>query len=884
MLDRRVKVFKVKEKTDRYNTMVDVLCIILLPTVLFWNYLTGRYCFVFGDVASDSVSQYYPDLLHVSDRVAKGLWDTAFSFVIGLGNRESALFPGVNNWPGFFGSDNVAYLMGINIFAKMLFAGILIYGLSVLWNLKREERLIVTLGYMLNPMLTVRSAWYVYSGLALMIALWLWGFEFAYRKKNLRSFFVFALITELFFTQFDIYYCLLYGLIFFIYIICRIISDGNSAGEALFYGLINYGIFAFGGICDSIWSSLKNTVGSNRASSAYQNFISSSQRIIDLGGLYDAFIRTIGQTIEGINDEYAGTYNFLSGPAFYCGIMIALIVPVMYYNLPKRKKIPLGIGLMTAVMYISMPIIRSLSSGFLYDSYKLSSFWINVLAILVVVEGFNSIRESGYKRYSRAVFNITASFYLLLVISIWFTGRVVRKEQWLFSIIFLLLYIVLINMYFTKQSHLIKAVFLAVLVAESILISYSTVNNRGVFEKQALDWLYYNNVYSAIHETKQSDEGWYRFEACPGTMSLCDSLAQDFYGTKSYIGGTGISKSIRDYYDELGLAQINNNQSGTYGNIYAEALLDVKYTVLTDQNNSMYGMDYLGEWDNVTVFRNRLALPLGFFYNSEITYEEFQSLSTLDRNRELLKRCLVNDEIETDNKEIKDNILKGIPDTYELSELKSGLRSQAFENDLYVLKLFFSEESDYDSKAEGTLYWVDYAGKESFYPFNYSNVIELYSDDIKSIWFDEKTAGMLDHVDLYSYNADDYYNDVVDAIYKIKEYGMENINETDYEINGIISVPSNGIFATSVPFDENWEIYIDDEKKEVIKVNTGFVGSRISAGKHRIRMYYKHDTWFCSNKGRIIVFWVVVIGLVFSGIRNINFDFIKKFREVKEHD
>lgn len=45
-----------------------------------------------------------------------------------------------------------------------------------------------------------------------------------------------------------------------------------------------------------------------------------------------------------------------------------------------------------------------------------------------------------------------------------------------------------------------------------------------------------------------------------------------------------------------------------------------------------------------------------------------------------------------------------------------------------------------------------------------------------------------------------------------------------------------------IPFDENWEIYVDGKKMQLQQVDYGFMGVEIMAGKHDIRLRYVPDS------------------------------------------
>ena len=78
------------------------------------------------------------------------------------------------------------------------------------------------------------------------------------------------------------------------------------------------------------------------------------------------------------------------------------------------------------------------------------------------------------------------------------------------------------------------------------------------------------------------------------------------------------------------------------------------------------------------------------------------------------------------------------------------------------------------------------------------------------------------------------------------------------------------ILFLSIPFDPGWHIYIDEREVKKIKVNIGFLGAFISAGRHRIKLVYK-PPYFTMGK-------LVSIGTLVAFVFSLMF-----FREQSKH-
>ena len=85
---------------------------------------------------------------------------------------------------------------------------------------------------------------------------------------------------------------------------------------------------------------------------------------------------------------------------------------------------------------------------------------------------------------------------------------------------------------------------------------------------------------------------------------------------------------------------------------------------------------------------------------------------------------------------------------------------------------------------------------------------------------------------------------------------LNNISVENDTIKGTINADSDTYLVTSIPYDEGFKIYIDDVLVPSVKVNTAFLGAKLSSGQHEVKIVY-HTPWL--NIGKILS----VMGLVF---------------------
>lgn len=77
-------------------------------------------------------------------------------------------------------------------------------------------------------------------------------------------------------------------------------------------------------------------------------------------------------------------------------------------------------------------------------------------------------------------------------------------------------------------------------------------------------------------------------------------------------------------------------------------------------------------------------------------------------------------------------------------------------------------------------------------------------------------------------------------------------------MTGVVSAASDGYLITSIPYDPNFTLRIDGKKTPLIRVNTTFLGARISKGEHQILLIYQAP-------GKRVGMWCSLLGILIAG-------------------
>lgn len=862
---------KLKKYVDKYFYLIVVAVICLFTSFMFKEYLFGEQRFIFYDIGSDSRNQTYPYLLNYASRIENGDWGSIFNFSEGVGNKNSSIVIGLSNWVALFGKENVAYLMGVSQWIKVTCACLAAFMWAELYCGKKISNLIFAFAYGFNAQFIIRGAWSSYPNIALKLIVWMIAYELSRRKKG---YWFLAWATFLFFYDNSVYDCVLWAAVLLVYILFRHFSEfveNKVSLKELFLQVATYIIVMIFSCADTILGQLQAVLTSNRFTQSVSSYSMEGYKDVftDVNTLIVGFLRTVGNDIPGINNNFAGT-NFLEGPAFYCGILVFISIPVAIYNMEKIKKIWYCIGYVAVAIYILVQPVRNLANGFAGLTFKLSSAWIIILMLLTAFEFWKKLYIGEIRKYSCHFVNVTSVISIFLMIYAYKVNLVYYHDTWIVSMIMIILYTVMLNLVMLKvKLRAVGIILMMILVCLEInLLSSRVITERTVVLESELQGKAHYNDYTldAIAQIEKDDDSWYRIDKKYHSVSLCDSLAQGYNGIESYVGGTEIGAGVLDFYSSYDLLKNGNHYLyGTGENIYANSVLGIKYVFTKSDSLCMYGYTFLEKVGDVNIYINEHALPIGYVYENSISYKIFEQYDSLERNKLLSKVVVadVNVNIDSDQ-EVKFTEVETLSCSYQNEEGNYILGDEKNEGDLYII-----ESSLNGIKGYGTVSYSTEEGTTNSIMFSYGKPIEIYEENhIARIWFDSNSQEKIDSLSIRIADANDYYKEFVDNVADLRENAM-NVTEfsTNY-IAGNITSETAGIFATSIPYDENWSIYIDGDLVELQYVNNGFIGAEISKGLHEITIVYNADSWLSENTFKVTIFIFLLGGTILTSIYN----------------
>lgn len=868
-----------KRENDYRNDLIAIGIMAVSFLIIYYDYILGEKTFFFYDeIGSDSFILQYPGLISTANRISNGLWEEYVNFTRGLGNRVSALNLNIGNFFCLFGESAIARWTGIAYYLYVLLAGVLAFYWAKIYSGNIDISLMVAFGYAMSSEFTIRSAWSLYPHLALVLIFWLMAFELGHRKGK---WYLLPFATMIFFYNINIFFCVFWGFLLIVYIFFRVLAEraDKISWKELLKAELLYCSFAAIGMADKVISQLEKTLTSTRFTSAvsrYSHYFDTlfSNRTV----IFSAFLRSIGQTINGISEDFSGDDSFLCDPAFYCGILFLLLIPMAIYNSCKQKKVLWALALVAVFIYIFVVPVRVVANGFSDSEFRHSSFWICILMLILSMDILKQIIVGGglnhLKKGSLEMFQAST---VLAITMLLFAARfqyIVRVQELMISIFFMVVYgIIMQHLVWIEDKQILLVRILSLVVAgETLAVSWSTVNDRNVIQIEDLQQKKYYNDYTvnSVDAIREMDGDWYRIDKSYGSVGLADSIVQGYYGVSSYIGGLEADAGIIAIYKALELTRTNQGYHclmGTGGNIYASSLLGIKYYLSKSEVTDCYGLQYLTKVGDVYIYENKLALPIAYTYSEAIAEEDFDQLSVYGKSQNILKGCVVSRE----NEEIEMINPRQVGVT-ELSEFQRFYeRSGQFcdvdidENQVLVMRMNMLKSGYFQ-----TIYYVDKNGAVCGESITYGpgeKIVEVYCDDLASIVFSEQMCKDMGSIEYYVVDAQQYYENLKYNVAKLQNNAMEIVYHDDIYnyIEGAISCNSPCVLATSIPMRNEWKILVNGEETETITVNKGFLGCYLDEGEHDIVIYYDGKSWFEANIFKIFGF-IVAAGILLLNI------------------
>jgi len=646
-----------------FGTLITTLALSLVGALIFRNFLFGGDTLLYKDSGSDSVNDYYPWFVHLSQYVrSEGF--PSWSFYVGMG-QDIFFFVGylILEPATWLPKGLIAPALIYQHLAKIVLTGLLFFRFLRLRRLSFIAAFLGSLLVAFSAYMCMGACWYpLADDVVCFTALLVAGEETLVHGR----WFSLSLAVMLvgFIDSFHLYLCALFLLL---YVPARLFSQYGWQPRPILRGCLILAGAACLGVGLGAVVTLPNfhTILNSPRGSGATSFVS-ALRSFPVFGLESrshyvtAALRPFSNDILGTAEDFRGWGNYLEAPITYCGLFCLVIFPQAFLDASGRTRIIYGLLLGGIILTTAFPWLRYLFWLFQGDYYRaLSLFSILGLVTLGMI-GFSRYIGGHLNFWVLAATTVVALAILYLPLGDLHAGMDPILKR--YATIFLVLYAVLLAIgHIIRWPQVLALVIVALAAGELILFDRVTVSKRSTVSKDELRTRvgYNDETVEALKDIKAADNSnFYRVTKIrpsgPGVYpSLNDAMVFGYYGTSSYSSFNNIN-----YINFLtAVAAIPpKSESDTRWSI---GLLDSpmlalfageKYALVENPRPLQRALQYefVRRYEQDFLFRNARSVPFGLSFDGYITEDVFRKLDTVEKPEVLLRAAVVSNKGEAE--------------------------------------------------------------------------------------------------------------------------------------------------------------------------------------------------------------------------------------------
>lgn len=773
----QLTTFVEKYLTTKNQTRFFLFLAVCILFFVFKDFLIFKKLYLFKDIGSDTVTIYYPTFVHIAEYLrTDGL--PGWSFSQGMGQN---IYPGGINDPFSLilyaiGSEKLAFALGWIEFIKILASGYFFLQFLKMLKLTPFVNLAGALMFTFSGYLILGSGWYGPSSEVFYFSLIILAFERLYQKNS----WWLLLVAVFLYAGVNILFTIEF---LFFYSTFRFINDNgfNIKKLVVLYGkLAGIGILAFGLAAIFVLPVFIGIIYSPRVGgdAAYFNTLlqQSVFGMVDKTILTSTIMRLFSNDLIGSGSFFAGWNNYLESPILYIGLANLLLFPQVFQHLAKRNKILWAIFLVLWILPLIFPYFRYTFFFFSGDYFRSYSFFVSVVLLFFGLHALFFI-HTNQKLNLPTLLALLVILFALLWGNYFASGSDYRDKNLMYFISFALCaYSVFIYFLASLRYRSIGQIaFLALLIIELAWFSNITVNNRIIPP---------NNRQIAAGKSAHIS-------------------AREF----------GEKTGFNDY--SLDAAQYLKNFDSTF------------YRVHKDFSSSP---DIHGSRNDAKV--------QGYFGSS--SYSSFNQLSYI---RFLQKMNIIQAGNETQTRWAPGleapllmtfgNVKYNISNQEQPPLLQTGYSViEKFEN-ISLLKNNFYLPFGYSYKnfitEKNMAELNDFQKQIMLLRAVVINNEDAVFEDIK-----QSLTEILPTDTISPFGFEPYIN----FVNALKQDSLEITHFEHNKIEGTINLKESKLLFFSIPFDNSWKAFVNNNEQKIEQVNFGFSGLFLPAGKHNIVLKY----------------------------------------------
>lgn len=901
----------IKEQR-KYCYGVYTLMFLLMCIVAFLPFFTEGKSFVWGAGVEDGLSQHFSALAYYGEALREFfrnllaghpklvMWDMSLGYGADILSTLNyyAIGDPLNLLYGFVSPKNTETMYNFMIVLRMYLAGITF----IMYARKMKKR---SYGTVIGALVYVFSGFCFRLGLRhpffinpmIYFPLLCLGIEKIYQRER-PYVFIFAVCVSAMSNYYFLYMLTIFAVIY-AWIRFYKYSEENKI-KTFFLTILKFGMYYTLGIAMAAVILLPSVIGF-LGNGRYGNGADWKSLIVYPGKYYLLFIENfIGYGNMGSNTN-----------AGYLPIVGIVVLFTLFSQRMKHKKY--RAAFIASIIALILPIFGYAFNGFSYANNRWA-FALSFIVALLTAEMYPRL----FVMSKRQQIGIGAGIiiYTVFCIIVNASGEEILKNKGIMAACGLIAVFYILLLIFQRLGYDTQKRIVRVSMAILLLIS---VGVHGYYRFDPKEYAYtqefmdQGQAYRTLKEdnirmlSKANDPSVYRVHA-EGYRYKNYGLINHLNTISGYYSITAkcVTDTIKGY-DTLGM-QYADKYKGVDQRLGLLSLAGVKYITVAHNSqvakdvSSMgdvpYGVEKLRKKGNITLYKNKYALPFAYAYDSYMTEQQYEQLNGIGKEQAMLAQIILNQH--PADKEIQHNEQRNGPDIQTISLPETRISSpkgkkyaditvpveKDKETYLYFKNLVYHGKKNGDDKfiltgrkgTKGILVTQNDVQQKihiqsTFNPYYFGRKDYIVKINHQTSKAKEKVR--LNFLSPGEYEFDDISLITVpkkDVLARLKERKENSMKQIQYEGNhfrGVYHVKKDQILCVTIPYSKGWKATVNGNRTKIYKANGMFMGIIMKKGTQSVKLDYE-------TPGLKIGAWISLVAWIGLGIYGLYFEKYRK--------
>lgn len=871
----------IKEQR-KYCYGIYTLMFLLMCIAAFLPFFTEGKSFVWGAGVEDGLSQHFSALAYYGEALREFfrnllaghpklvMWDMSLGYGADILSTLNyyAIGDPLNLLYGFVSPKNTETMYDFMILLRMYLAGITF----IMYARKMKKR---SYGTVIGALVYVFSGFCFRLGLRhpffinpmIYFPLLCLGIEKIYQRER-PYVFIFAVCVSAMSNYYFLYMLTIFAVIY-AWIRFYKYTEENKM-KNFFLTILKFGIYYTLGIAMAAVILLPSVIGF-LGNGRYGNGVDWKSLIVYPGKYYLMFIENfIGYGNMGSNTN-----------AGYLPIVGIVVLFTLFSQRMKHKKY--RAAFIASIIALILPIFGYAFNGFSYANNRWA-FALSFIVALLTAEMYPRL----FVMSKRQQIGIGAGIiiYTVFCIIVNASGEEILKNKGIMAAcgliaVFYVLLLIFQRLGYDAQKRTVR-VSMAILLLISVGVhGYYRFDPKGYAYTQ--EFMDQGQAYRTLKEdnirmlSKVNDPSVYRVHA-EGYRYKNYGLINHLNTISGYYSITAkcVTDTIKGY-DTLGM-QYADKYKGVDQRLGLLSLAGVKYITVAHNSqiakdvSSMgdvpYGVEKLRKKRNITLYKNKYALPFAYAYDSYMTEQQYEQLNGVGKEQAMLTQIIL-DQHPAD-KEIQHNEQRNDPDIQTISLPETRISSpkgkkyaditvpveKDKETYLYFKNLVYHGKKNGDDNfiltgRKGTK-GILVAQNDIQQKIHIQSTFNPYYFGRKDyiVKINHQTSKAKEKVRLNFLSPGEYEFDDIslitipkkDVLAKLKERKKNSMKQIQYEGNhfrGVYHAKKDQILCVTTPYSKGWKATVNGKRAKIYKANGMFMGIVMKKGTQSVRLDYE---------------------------------------------